>query len=158
VLALWMMAMGVVVAWPRAVVFALVSTPLVLVGLAWETHRTMKVCCGYSYVTVPNPYRGTELALLLVLVVVAWRWRVVRPRPIAALRRLGGYGAGIVSVCTAGSFVEPDDLETTCRAVVAGATVLIACLLVELRLHRPPLPVATAVARADGPPRARIGS
>jgi len=156
VLGLLLVAIGIGVVWPRPAILVFASAPLMLVALASETpRRAMKICCGYSFETVANPYRVTELVLLLVLLGMGWRWREVRPRPIAAMRRLGGYGAGLVIVFTVGSFLEPIDLVNTCRAVVAGAAMLIACLLAELHMHQPALPVARAVVTAGGRRRDR---
>jgi hypothetical protein len=153
-LALLLVAIGIGVLCPRPAVVSLVSAPLILVALV----TAERSCPDCSYGEVSNPYRMPELVLLLVLVHVARRWHRVRPRPIPVLRRLAGYASGIVVAFTAGTLAESHDVADCVRAVVGGATLLVACLGLELRLHVPPLPAATIVARASELPRARIGS
>jgi peptidoglycan/LPS O-acetylase OafA/YrhL len=110
---------------------------------------------GYE---IDNPFFTTQVVVTALLCLAAWRWRKVRPTRLPALRRLALF-ASIVTILTTAGFIDGGDSYDTydfARVALAASVVLLACLVLEVRFHVPPLPTATA--RAAGPRRDRTGS
>lgn len=113
-------------------------------------------CCGAGDY-VENPFRATQAVVVALLSYAAARWHRVKPTPLPALRRLAMYAAVISILCTVGSMDgEMYDALDFARVALAASFVLLACLVLEVRFHVPPLPTATA--RAAAPPPDRTAS
>lgn len=136
--------------WPRAWWFAAF---LGFIGLC-AGPRMMHCFCFRGYCEIDNPFYATQIGVTVLLCLAAWRWRRVRPTPLPALRRLAFYAALVTILCTAGS-MEPESLDAYdfVRVALVSSVVLLACLVLEVRFHVPPLPTATARAAARRPDR-----
>lgn len=82
---------------------------------------------------VPNPYRVPQLQVLVALLGVGAWWRRVRPRP--RMPRVATHLAGLT---VAGAVGQLWNAHIGWLAISSGG-LLIACLLLDLRMHRPPI-------------------
>jgi hypothetical protein len=119
--------------------------------------RAMTCFCFKSGYYIDNPFRPAQLIATGLICIAAWRWRRVRPTRLPVLRRIAMYSAVTTILTTAVSFDGAESYDTYHFVLVAlvSSIVLLARLVLEVRLHVPPLPIATA--RVVAPPLDRTG-
>lgn len=101
----------------------------------------MSVCCFHcGWYEVPSPFVPAQVIVVVALVLGAWRWCRVRPTPRLLLRGLAVCAASFSLLFSALSALQP--IREILILQLVASIALLACVLIELRLHVPALPVA----------------